>query len=41
MSVLTRIQLIPLVVALALTGISLPSSSRAQTYQIDCCRVAL
>ncbi len=36
MSVLTRIQLIPLVVALALTGISLPSSSRAQTYQIDC-----
>ncbi|MDF1671642.1 MAG: hypothetical protein P1U83_18760 [Roseovarius sp.] len=36
MNVLPRIRLIPLVLALALTGISLPSSSRAQTYPIDC-----
>lgn len=36
MSVLLRTRLIPLVMALALTGISLPSSSRAQTYPIDC-----
>ena len=36
MSVLLRIRLLPLVMALALTGISLPSSSKAQTYPIDC-----
>lgn len=36
MSVLFRIRLIPLVMALALTAISLPSSSRAQKYPIDC-----
>lgn len=36
MSVFLRIRLFPLVLALALTGISLPSSSRAQTYPIDC-----
>ena len=36
MSVLLGIRLIPLVIALSLTGISLPSSSRAQTYPIDC-----
>ena len=36
MSVLLRIRLISLVVALALTGVSLPSNSRAQTYPIDC-----
>ena len=36
MRVLLGIRLIPLVIALALTGISLPSSSRAQTYPIDC-----
>jgi hypothetical protein len=36
MSVFLRIRLIPLIMALTLTGISLPSSSRAQTYPIDC-----
>lgn len=36
MSVLSKFGLIPLVTALALTGISLPSGSRAQTYPIDC-----
>ena len=36
MSVFLRTRLIPLVMALTLTGISLPSSSRAQTYPIDC-----
>lgn len=36
MSVLFRTRLIPLVITLVLTGISLPSSSRAQTYPIDC-----
>lgn len=36
MSVLLRTRLIPLVMALALMGILQPSSSRAQTYPIDC-----
>lgn len=36
MRVFLRIRLLPLVLALALTGISQPSSSRAQTYPIDC-----
>jgi hypothetical protein len=36
MSVLLRIRLLPLVLALALTGFSLPSSSKAQSYPIDC-----
>ena len=36
MSVLPRTRLVPLVMALALTGIPLHSSSRAQAYPIDC-----
>ncbi len=36
MRVLSRTRLIPLVMAFALTGISLPSGSKAQTYPIDC-----